>query len=179
MLPVGMLMKEHRIIEEMIKLMLWESARLKEGRKPDINFIDKVIDFIKVYADECHHGKEEDILFKELKEKPISQKHKKIMEELLDEHVFGRQVLASLAEAKKKYLQGDKESVSLIEKNMHRLIDFYPAHIDKEDNHFFLPVMEYFDEREKEEMVCRCREFDMKMIHQKYKGVIEEIKKRR
>jgi len=45
---------------------------MKAGRKADTAFIDTAVDFIRTYADRCHHGKEEDIRFRELKKKPIA-----------------------------------------------------------------------------------------------------------
>ncbi len=43
---------------------------------------------------------------------------------------------------------------------MTALVEFYPRHIDKEDKHFFLPVMEYFSREEKDALLARMDEFD-------------------
>ena len=43
--------------------------RLEKNLPPvevDPVFIDTAVDFIRTYADRCHHGKEEDLLFKAL-----------------------------------------------------------------------------------------------------------------
>jgi len=69
MLPIGPLMIEHRLIERMIKLMDKASKKMQKQDNADLNFIDIAVDFIKIYADRCHHGKEEDILFKALTKK--------------------------------------------------------------------------------------------------------------
>ena len=66
MLPTGPLMMEHRIIERMVKLMNEESHRIEERGRVDLGFIDATLDFLRTYADRCHHGKEEGILFKDL-----------------------------------------------------------------------------------------------------------------
>lgn len=63
-MPIGPLMKKHRLIERMIALMERELFRLKDGKEMDPVFIDVAADFIRTYADRCHHGKEEDILFR-------------------------------------------------------------------------------------------------------------------
>ena len=75
MLPIGPLMIEHRLVERLIALMQKEGDRIKEDKLADIDFIDDCIDFIKTYADRCHHGKEEDILFKELENKKLTPEH--------------------------------------------------------------------------------------------------------
>jgi hemerythrin-like domain-containing protein len=176
MLPVGLMMKEHRLIEKMVKLMDNELERLSKDNKPDLCFIDAAVDFIKIYADKCHHGKEEDILFSELKKKSISKEHEKTMNELISEHVYGRKTVGALLEARQKYEAGDENQIENIKENIKKLIDFYPKHIEKEDKRFFLPVMEYFTDEEKDKMLAQCRDFDMKMIHEKYKAVVENLK---
>ena len=69
MMPIGPLMIEHRVIERMIALMSDHLKLLRKEKQIDPLFIEKAVRFIKVYADECHHGKEEDILFRELRNK--------------------------------------------------------------------------------------------------------------
>src|SRR5659263_592413 len=85
MLPIAPLMIEHRLIERMINLVRDEIEQIDLEKKIDILFIDAAIDFIKIYADGTHHGKEEDILFRDLSKKQISKQHQKIMNELIDE----------------------------------------------------------------------------------------------
>ena len=86
MKPRGLLMIEHRLIEKMIALIRKEILKIKETNKVDVVFIDTAVDFIKIYADKTHHGKEEDILFVELSKKNLDPDHYRIMEELEDEH---------------------------------------------------------------------------------------------
>jgi hemerythrin-like domain-containing protein len=43
-------------------------------------FVHIAVDFIRVFADQTHHGKEEDILFRELGKKPLTVKDRQIME---------------------------------------------------------------------------------------------------
>ena len=76
-MPVGPLMIEHRLIERMIALIEKELQSIEASEKVNLPFTDSAIDFIKTYADRTHHGKEEDILFKNLEEKTISGDHKK------------------------------------------------------------------------------------------------------
>jgi len=52
------------------------------------------------------------------------------------------------------------------------LAEFYPENIEKEDKHFFMPIMKYFTDEESREML---QEFDMAMIHWKYQHVIKAL----
>jgi len=90
MMPIGPLMIEHRLIERMIEVMRRQLRLWEGGRKANPSFIETAVDFIKTYADRCHHGKEEDILFRDLSKKPISGDPWRIMEELMEEHRWGR-----------------------------------------------------------------------------------------
>jgi len=173
MMPVGLLMIEHRLIERMIKLLESELNIIKEKRELNIAFIESAIDFIKTYADRCHHGKEEDILFRELQKKIISDVHKKILDELIEEHVYGRETTKMLLNAKEEYANGKVNKLNDILKQINKLIKFYPKHIKKEDKDFFIPCMDYFNRQEQDNMLNEFWEFDKKLIHEKYRKMVE------
>jgi hemerythrin-like domain-containing protein len=174
MLPIAPLMIEHRLIEKMIVVIREEIDRY-EGEE-DINpeFIDVAADFIRVYADKCHHGKEEDILFRDLRNKELPDELKGIVSELMEEHQRGRIAVRDLVEAKRKYIRGDKQALPVILDCLRYMADFYPKHIEKEDRHFFLPCMSYFTPEEQEAMLKEEWEFDRNLIHQIYKQKIDE-----
>jgi hemerythrin-like domain-containing protein len=53
----------------------------------------------------------------------------------------------------------------------------FPKHIEKEDKHFFYPILDYFTGKEQDAMLQEFWEFDKKMIHEKYKKVVEEYER--
>ncbi len=169
MLPIGPLMIEHRLIEKMIAVIRKETDRFPRKGDIDPAFIDSAIDFMRTYADRCHHGKEEDILFRELNRRTLPPELKLIMEELVEEHRQGRQTVADLIEAKQRYTRGDKEAVRTILDRLRYMTDLYPKHIEKEDRHFFIPCMSLFTEEEKEAMLGEEYAFDRELIHQIYR----------
>jgi len=138
-----------------------------------------VVDFIRTYADQTHHGKEEDILFRELKKREISPEHDKIMKELIDEHILGRKTTGELVDANKKFAQGDQDAIKRIIEKIEFLVDFYPKHIEKEDKHFFIPIMHYSKKKEQDALLPEGQAFDRKMIHRKYNAMIIEYEKER
>ena len=177
MMPIGPLMIEHRLIERMIEVMREELLLIEKEKKVDAEFIEMAVDFIRSYADRCHHGKEEDILFRDLGAKKLSDDHRRTMDELVEEHRFGRRVTARLVEANRRYVQGNQDSLSAISDCIRSLIEFYPKHIEKEDKHLFIPCMEYFSEPEKEAMLKEEWEFDKSLIHEKYRNVVVAVEK--
>ncbi len=176
MQPIGPLMQEHRLIEKMIALMNLQYEKFMQEKKADVNFIATALDFIRTYADKCHHRKEEDILFRDLKKKNLSSWHKNTLQELIDEHNQARNSVSSLAKSKDKYAAGNHESFREILNSIKVLTELYPKHIEKEEKHFFVHVMQYFDDEEQQKMLQEFWEADRSMIHLKYKNVIDELK---
>jgi hemerythrin-like domain-containing protein len=172
MMPIGLLMIEHRLIERMIEVMLRHLRLWEGGRKANPSFIETAVDFIKTYADRCHHGKEEDILFRDLSKKPISGDLRRIMEELVEEHRWGRRTTGALLKANEENRKGELEAVSTIFDCVKALVEFYPKHIEKEDRHFFLPAMHYFSQEEKHAMLYEEYEFDRRLIHDIYRECV-------
>jgi hemerythrin-like domain-containing protein len=175
MQPKGMLMAEHRLIEYMLEIIGKEIEEIKKINQVDVAVIDTIIDFIRVYADETHHGKEEKILFAELAKKPMNEPEAKMMQDLINEHVYARGLVKALVEGKDGYAQGDTGKIEAVRQNLEALLAFYPPHIKKEDEDFFLRTEKYFTQEELSAMTGRFVEFDAQMIHEKYRRVCEEL----
>lgn len=174
-LPIGPLMIEHRLIEKMIHLIQREIDRIEQENSVDADFIQKAVEFIRNYADAFHHGKEEDILFRDLKEKQVQEKYNIIMNELIEEHKLGRKLTKTLIDARTKYIKGDQKSLTVIIDTLKKLADFYPKHIEKEDKRFFKPIMEYFNTEERDQMLKEEEEFDKNFAHFLYKKMIVSL----
>lgn len=175
MKPRGPLMIEHRLIEKMIGIIKQKIPEIKKIKKVDPAFIDTAVDFIRIYADKTHHGKEENILFYGCAKKSMSEKDTKIMAELIEEHKMGRKTVSDLVDAKENYLKG-KNTLDIIIEKLNALTEFYPKHIEKEDKVFFPNSERYFTEEELQEMLKEFWEFDKIMIHEKYKSVVNGFK---
>lgn len=172
-MPVGPLMIEHRLIERMVKLMTDEFRRLEAGGEPDPVFLRTAADFIRTYADRTHHGKEEDILFRELEKRDLSDEHRQTMNRLIEDHKTGRKATGGLAAAVSRFEGGGGGAVDDIRTHLRTLAELYPPHIETEDKRFFIPVMEYFTDEEKDAMLEEEYEFDRNMIHEKYRQTVE------
>lgn len=169
----GPLMIEHRLIERMLSAIKGVLAEIESKHKVDPVFVDTAVDFIRVYADRTHHGKEEDILFRELNNKPLNAEDRQIMKELIKEHVFGRQTTRALVEANTRYRDGDETALTDIAANLQTLTEFYPRHIEKEDKVFFPSSRNYFTDKEDQAMLAEFWDFDRNMIHEKYKSLVD------
>jgi hemerythrin-like domain-containing protein len=100
---IGPLMWEHRIIEKMVDVLRNEIKTITEKSDVNVVLIEQAVDFFRTYADRTHHGKEEDILFRDLSKKVLSPEHQTIVDELIEEHVTARKMVGELLEAKERY----------------------------------------------------------------------------
>ena len=172
----GPLMVEHRLIERMLSVIKNALVQVESTRRVDPVFVDTAVDFIRVYADRTHHGKEENILFRELDKRSLSADDRRIMNELVEEHVVGRQATKVLVDANNRYRNGDEKALVNIVNSLKKLVEFYPKHIVKEDKVFFPAARAYFTDSEDQAMLAEFWEFDRKMIHEKYESVVEGLK---
>jgi hemerythrin-like domain-containing protein len=100
-----------------------------------------------------------------------------MMKGLIDDHVQARKLVSELVSARDQHAQGDQASFERLMALGKELVDFYPAHIRKEDQEFFVPVMEYFTKEEKDEMLKRFQAFDESVVHEHYRSVVESMEK--
>jgi len=173
MLPMGPLMIEHRLIEQVIAAIQETIERDRRQEKIDPAFVEEAIDFIRTYADRTHHGKEEDLYFRDLSRKDLSPEHRRLMQELIEEHREGRRIVNRLAEALRRYRGGDLASREAILNGLEELAGFYPPHIKKEDKVFFPQAAGYFDKEENEALLKQMASFDGRMIHEKYRRMLQ------
>lgn len=171
----GPLMIEHRLIERLIRRVDKELKHIETSRRTDPLLIDTFVDFMKIYADRTHHGKEEELYFQKLSEKTMSEADRRLMDELIAEHKFGRKTTDALLSANQRYKEGDASALTEITARLHTLTEFYPRHIEKEDKVFFPAAQEYFSEAEQQALLDAFWQFDRKMIHEKYEAVADEM----
>jgi hemerythrin-like domain-containing protein len=130
------LREEHQLILRVADAM---QALLADAAGPDGLDFDTIADcvtFIRLFADACHHGKEEDLLFPEL-EAAGMPRHQGPIAVMLHEHLqgraFARQMVDSLGPAR----AGDEPALSALESAARGYIDLIRGHILKEDRILF------------------------------------------
>ena len=61
--PTQVLMAEHELILEALDALEKKVATIQAGTAPDRAYFEKVVAFLREFADKCHHVKEEHLLF--------------------------------------------------------------------------------------------------------------------
>lgn len=171
--PVDLLIDEHSLIIRMVNFIKKEAEQISKNGIVEPNNIVIAVDFFRTYADKYHHGKEEAILFKELSQRKLSDLHHAMMLELITEHALSRRTVTSLENVNKEYVAGKTETLQSILKHLNVLIELYPRHIEKENNQFFYPSMQYFTQKEQEAMLGNFAEFDQNFTTRRYKQIVD------
>ncbi len=113
-----------RILEKMAYL-------LKTNEDVSVSDLKEMINFFKLFADKCHHGKEEGMLFPEMEKAGIPKENGPIGQMLI-EHAEGRKHVAQMSD----FLQKDFQSNSFVEAAMN-YINLLRNHIEKENRILF------------------------------------------
>src|ERR1035441_8390720 len=58
MIPTQIMEAEHRLIETVVKGLGGVAAAVELGERPAGAMLAKVVEFLRIYADQIHHGKE-------------------------------------------------------------------------------------------------------------------------
>lgn len=176
--PLDRLMEEHRVIERVVDVLEEITNRLNRGMDIDVNDARQVLDFIRIFADKCHHGKEEGVLFPLMEEKGIPREGGPIGV-MLEEHEIGRNAVRGMLEAIESIERGDEAAKERFISNAWRYISMIRPHIDKEDNILYQMARSVFNEDDLEKL---DREFDRVEredigpgVHEKYHELAHKL----
>lgn len=127
-----MLKNEHRVIERVLDAMEKQLSRPVEG-----DFYRDAIDFLRHFADGCHHAKEENELFPVLESAGIPREHGPIGC-MLDEHEMGRALIRKIESNVDAAEVGDVWAEEALKQAARAYIGLLRQHIYKEDNVLFV-----------------------------------------
>ena len=130
--PVEILEAEHRVIQKVVAGMTVLAEKLEGGADLDVPLLENIVEFLRTFADRCHHGKEEALLFPALERRGVPA-HGCPIGGLTMEHQKGRLMVGELADAIRGYAAGEPPARENLVVSLRALVAFYPSHIWKED----------------------------------------------
>ncbi len=131
---IQLMVEEHKNIMRMLRVMRKASYKILDGEAISFEDFDKMIDFVRKYADEHHHGKEEKILFREMVDNLGTMGNKLITHGMLVEHDWGRLYISELTAALELVKAGESESRLDVIANAVGYANHLARHISKEDS---------------------------------------------
>lgn len=149
------------VFDIMDKMMSTQTIQDDETLK----FGNELVDFLKIFADKCHHGKEEDHLFKELIKRGVPNEGGPIGV-MLAEHRQGREYIKLMSD-----FLAAKDPANF-KANAIEYRDLLRNHISKENNVLFAMADKVMDDAAQDELFKKFEEHEENVIGH---GVHEEL----
>jgi hemerythrin-like domain-containing protein len=157
------LMREHSLILQVLSTLEKRAADLEAGTATDPAYFQKAVEFLRSFADRCHHGKEEDILFTMMVEELDYPRSGGPVAVLTTEHERGRGFIRGIAEAA-AVLDGDPTAARRIIDNARGYIQLLRTHIDREDTIVFPMVEQFLDDSDQARLAGKFAQFERQEI---------------
>ena len=174
------LMSEHRVIERVIAVLETGVERLEQNQEVRPGLFIEATDFIKGFADGCHHKKEEGVLFQSMAAygAPVEGGPIGVM---LREHEMGRVYTRALRDAAQRLDAGDASAKADVIQNARGYAGLLRQHIMKEDNILF-PMAEQLLPAVEQERVAQGfehveHEDTGEGIHEKYLALAGKLER--
>ncbi|MBI2846522.1 MAG: hemerythrin domain-containing protein [Chloroflexi bacterium] len=149
--PTDMLEEEHRYIQKVVGAMAVMAEALEMGQKVDVETLKGIVEFMRTFADKCHHGKEEAYLFPTLVGKGVPVRGCPLAI-LTAEHLRGRTLVRELSETTEAYAKDGPEAKRALVECLRDMTNLYPNHIWKEDYLLFPMTNKILTSEEQQEL---------------------------
>ncbi len=142
--PTQLLRDEHVVILRVLDVLQEILFRSDCSGETDYQGIGDCVTFFQLFADICHHGKEEDVLFPELEAHGIPRQGGPIAV-MLHEHRQGRALVTQMSELLEPARRSEGEARQRLCAAGRSYVDLLRQHIEKEDHCLFAMAEEVLD----------------------------------
>lgn len=177
--PTEILQEEHHFIQKVVGAMAVMIEVLETGKEVEEKTLRDIVEFMRTFADKCHHGKEDTHLFPALEKKGVPMRGCPLGV-LIAEHQKGRALVSQLVEATEAHAKASPLAKESLVKSLRGLAELYPNHIWKEEYLAFpmtdkiLSSEEQRDLSEKFEMVEKEIGLDVHRRFEQFATKLEE-----
>ncbi len=178
MKATDILMQEHEVIERVIAALELAANRLEAGQAVRPGFFIDAADFIKGFADGCHHRKEEGVLFPAMVAAGMPGDSGPI-HVMLSEHELGRAYTRAMREAAQTLAAGDARAQEAVVFDARNYAELLRQHIAKENSVLF-PLASRVIPAEAQGRVAadfERVEHEETGVHEKYLALAEKLEK--
>lgn len=180
MQATDILMSEHRVIERVIASLETATDKLATGQTVRPGFFLDAADFIKGFADGCHHRKEEGVLFEAMIAAGLPRQAGPVGV-MLAEHEQGRVFTRGMRAAAERLATGDAPAAGDVVANARGYAALLSQHIQKEDGILF-PMADQVIPAEQHERVVEGferveHEETGEGTHEKYLALAEALER--
>ncbi len=172
------LMNEHRAVERVLRVLERAADRLDAGEPVPAQIFEDSLDFLRNFADRCHHGKEETALFPAMATAGVPVERGPIGV-MLAEHEEGRGYIRAMGEALEAYKRGEQPARKPLAENARAYASLLAQHIQKEDNILFPMANQVLSDPEQQRLIVEFDRIESERIgpgvHERYHRMIDEL----
>lgn len=178
MTPTQQLKDEHEAILLAIKIMREICDRMEAGSEIETGHLDRMIEFIRVFADKFHHAKEEDLLFVAMEEAGIPKEGGPIAV-MLQEHEIGRGYVKEMAESVDQIKKSDKSASQKFINAARNYADLLTQHIEKENDILYMMADTHIPEKKQKELLAEFDRVERERVgkgeHEQFRRLLSEL----
>lgn len=127
---------EHEAVLKMLDASEEAARQFEAGGRVRPQVLADLLEFFRIFADQCHHTKEEELLFPLLERKGIPRQGGPVGV-MLSEHEEGRALVREMAAAAEAYQKGQEGAATRWSKVARTYAQLLRGHIFKENNVLF------------------------------------------
>jgi len=168
---------EHEGVKIMLSVLGQVCQQLEATGNLNTEHFEGILEFLKIFVDKCHHGKEEELLFPALvavgvpEDGPIAV--------MLHEHEMGRNHVKAMSTAFAGYMTGSISSSKDVLENAHGYISLLRDHIEKETNVIFVMADSLLSEQRQDELFEGFEKIEEDRIgagkHEEFHGLLKKL----
>ena len=178
MSPKENLREEHGNIMKIFSALQKILPELEHRKEELIIDLELIIDFLEIYTDKCHHGKEENILFPALEELRNTEADN-LTTELRSDHRTGRVLLKEIKLEFDKLNKKAEYSPSVFIDTSKRYIGLFRKHIRKENAQLLPMIEERFSKEQQARIEAQFERFEHENIgperYEAFKATLEKL----
>jgi hemerythrin-like domain-containing protein len=175
--PTQVLMEEHELILQALGALEKRLNSMQEPAAADRAYFEKGVEFLRGFADKCHHGKEEDLLFKRMGERGFPTQGGPIAV-MLSEHQAGRAFIRGIAEAAAR-IGTDPKAGDALRHNGYGYIALLRDHIAKENQVLFPMADRVLSAEDQHDLQHAFDRFEQEEtgagVHERMLGLLREL----
>jgi hemerythrin-like domain-containing protein len=171
-------MGEHELILQALEALEKKLHAVQEPSAADRAYFEKAVEFLRGFADKCHHGKEEELLFARMAERGFPTQGGPIAV-MLSEHQAGRGFIRGMAEAAAG-IGMDPKAGDELRNNGHGYIQLLRSHIAKENQVLFPMADRVLGPEDQHDLQHAFEQFERDEtgagVHARMLGLLEELR---
>lgn len=159
---IEVLMNEHRLIEQALGSLETYAVEVRAGLAPARQIVGEYASFFRGFADGCHHGKEEDVLFRRLLERGFPRQSGPLAV-MYHEHELGRAHVRALSGIAERPGSVQTPEVEALLASADAFVPLLRQHILKEDRILYPMALDVLSGPELDAMNTQFEEFEATM----------------